>query len=250
MKNKILNAFKLINSTIAKIEFVQMSHVEYPNAPKEYTFNDVNNLIANTNRYSRRLLYFARNILNKLNDLIEKLDFNNENNQYIVPVRDDIFFEFDAFIFSCKSILEGSTIEKAKKFDPITKKYFDVLAKKSLETFIKPFLKPLRDEIVHLNNYGTAIGSLLFIEKKENSLVIKLKTNFYKNNKDDIDLIYLFFHIFDNIIEIINKLLGIFIHHYFISWGVPKRNIKYNNLNLEINFDDFDIPGYKGICKI
>lgn len=238
---------KKINNTNAKLDFVQIHMTFCPNYPKDRTLNDVDNAISNICRYSKRTLYYAQNFNNNLNLICNDLSnrVTKQDTTISTNIKDDIFFDFDAFIFSFKSITEETIGIKSKGLDNCSKKEFKKISKFYLEDFIKPYLIPVRNEVVHLNNYGTSFGSIACINQ-DNRLSIKCN---YKLNDKKIDLIELFIFFFNNILKIIDSLLGVYIHYNFTRWGIPTKDIFYNSNGCMVNHKSFNIPGYDGINK-
>jgi hypothetical protein len=244
--NRVIQEYlQEINHMKGELDFVQFSMMNFPNFPKVYTFTDVDILILNTNRYSKRMFYFCERFLKILSETISKI-YPSENRSLSVRIDDDIFFDFDAFIFSCKSIFEESAIKRAKKFKPKIRSMFEELTNETYLKFIKPYLLNIRNEVVHLNNFGTAIGSFIQINVKDHKYGFKLKCNYKDNSGNELDLISIFFYILDNFINVIQKLLGIYLLHYIETWGTPENNIELNIFGQEISFNDFNIPGFDG----
>lgn len=229
----------------AKIEFLMSHGIHCPRHPKEYTMNDVDKLISNICRYSKRTLYYANKFIDSLYSVLTELEISDKNKLPVMTtIKDDIFFEFDAFVFSLKSLTEENIVNNAKKLDKESLKAFKIFSSLHFNNFVKPFLIPIRNEVTHLNNFGTAIGSLISISKEQK---VSIRCNYKNIDGKDLDLIQIFNLFIEKTFDLIDNLLGIFIHHNFVRWGIPDNDIYYCNYNLKVNHKDFRIPNFDGI---
>jgi hypothetical protein len=208
-----------------------------PNHPKSYKMLDIDIMKANFCRYTKRSMYYAENFMKTLgkieNDLKTRYDFKSE---LMTVISDDIYFDFDAFIFSCKSIVEGKIMERSKGFHSSVKNDFNNYAKSTFNRFVKSYLTPLRNEVVHLNNFGSAIGSMAWI--KNNKLHIRAF-----DYSDDLELQKVFTTILTEMTSIINKVSVYIMLHECELWGFPEKDITFSTGYNEYKISDFiEIP--------
>lgn len=237
-----------IETTTAKIDFME-NHMTYcPDHPYEYTHTKADVLISNICRYSKRTLYYASLFSQNLNNILGNIgSVDDKNLPIMIPISDKIFYDFDSFVFSLKSITEGDLLKKSKSFDKQHCELIFKYARKVKDEFIVPYLKPVRNEIVHMKHYGTATGSMMQISDIND---ISIKCNYRNLENEQLDLISLFIFFFNQTIEIIETLIGIFISYNFKRWGIPTEDATFNSRGIKLKHSDFSIPGYCGITKL
>ncbi len=232
----------------AKIIFVQNSISFYPNIPNEYELNDADEMILIFERYALRALYFAEEFIQSINDVMNiKINSRPQNENYATNVDNKIYYMFDAFIVFSKSIMEGNIIKRSKKLNPLSKEYFDKIVLYYNNIFIKKELNIIRDEIIHLNKWGTSLGSIAYFNC--NHELTGIMSNYINKSGQKIDLIMLYSNILNKMINVIDEIMGIFIFEYFVRFGVPDKNYEMVIADKIITFENFKIPEYFGIIK-
>jgi hypothetical protein len=142
-------------------------------------------------RYSLRMLYHAKNFVNKilkiLKDNESKIQHNNTIGFQIGP---EVYFEFDAFLYSCKSIFEKNIKNNGLQyFTQNRKKAFSQIAQDAYQKFVSKTLSTLRNEAVHLNYFGTSVSQVILITDHEGEKTVKLHTTFKDVNGQELNLI-------------------------------------------------------------
>jgi len=197
-------------------------------------------------RYSLRALYHADLFLHNY----EKITCQNlmelaEGQEIGVRVPDHIYFDFDAFVISCKSVLESNIIKRAQSLEQRLIPVFLQIAEKAKASLIDPWIKPIRDECAHLNTFGTSIGSMAWIKLQKDSLIIRLDSNYKTFRGKRAELTELFNIILDGFIDICWKVSGIFLAHAFSKYGAPQKNICYNHSGFSVQLSEIEIPGFQ-----
>ncbi|MBL6447624.1 hypothetical protein JMN32_15000 [Fulvivirga sp. 29W222] len=235
----ILEAKELIRYNIGLSIFVQSFVLSCPNHPKEHQLATIDQLKYNYCRYTKRTMYYAENFVMNLESINDKLskhpDFSTK--EFITAIPDNIFFDFDAFLFSCKSLVEGKVIERGKEFHSQVLNKFMKYSKKTFNQFIQTYLNPLRDEVVHLNNFGSAIGSMVHI--KDGDIMIKAF-----DYSDEMELQKVFNEILTNMSDIIKNLAQFIVLHECHHFGFPTKDSKFST-----GYGDFQISDFVEIDK-
>ncbi|MCK5170986.1 MAG: hypothetical protein KAQ75_14000 [Bacteroidales bacterium] len=205
-------------------DFTSAFHLNCPNYPNQKILSDIDILKLNFSRYTNRTMYYAENFNNKLIEIKRQLE-NREDlkgqDEIMTVIPDDIFFDFDAFVLSCKSLVEGKIIERSKKFHPKVKDKFFKFAKKTFESFVKNYLAPLRNEVVHINNFGSASGSVAWI--KDNKISIKAF-----DFSEEVELQKVFDTILKEMSKIITEIATTIMYHECYLYGFPAKEITFN----------------------
>jgi hypothetical protein len=101
----------------------------------------------------------------------------------------------------------------------------------------------VRNEVVHLNAYGSIIGSLTKLTNQGDKWGVQIVTAFYSVNKNEVELIELFFCLFRKTTTLVMEILGLFLLHIFKKFGKPEKNFGYVSGGAEIRLSDYKIPG-------
>jgi len=238
-----------ISESIKKMKsaatFLMSAFTQCPKFPKEmYILTDADILIYIFSRYSLRMLYYAENYLQRIAKLQFDVRFPNIKEPTIkTSIGDEIYFDFDSFVFSCKSICEGKIIERSKYLHPDVKPLFDKKAEELHRTFIEPILNKVRHEVVHLNYFGSSFGSMAEITRKEDGYDIKIQTTFYTLDGKNIDLNEMFNILFINMEKLFIDISGLLLLHLFKTFGVPEKNVKFDASGIPIDYSYFNMPG-------
>jgi len=227
----------------AAIKAIPSLSIQCPNYPSELALTEAEKLINVFCRNSLRTLYYAKNFLtNLLNLQCVQLKPAAIGETIGVPVQDDIFFDFDAFVFSAKSIFSQDILKKSQTLHKDAAVPFRRLALEAKRNFIDPILNNVRNEVVHLNVYGSSIGSFVRLTNLGDRWAVRILTTFYTADGKEIDLIDLFLRIFNPTRDLIMQILGAFLLHLFRTFGKPERNAGYVSDGAEIRIADFPIP--------
>ncbi len=232
---------KIVRYNRGLAELINSFFTFCPNFPSDYTLTEVDIFKIVFSRYTKRTMYYAENYLQNLErievELKEKSHLNSKN--FLMPISDAIFFDFDAFLFSSKSIVEKKMINRASGMHLKIKNEFLTYAKDTLNNFIEPYLKPFRNEVVHINNFGSSFGSLVHI--KDNKLFFKAFSL-----KNEIDLHEIFITVLKNISEIIKNIAKFTMLHDCYTFGFPDKTKSFNTGYHNYSFSDFiDIEKHK-----
>ena len=209
----------------AKGEFVKTVYI---NGRQEGEVDELFKFYMNFTRYSERCLYFAENVLKKMGEIeaMQKQNAISPGENYLTGVESDVWFEFDAFVISAKSIFEGNIIKWSKNLETECNARLDEIAKEYKKSFIDPFLVKIRDEVIHINNYGSALGSLADFDSQ--GKLISLRSGFYTIDNKNMDLIELYFAILDTICKLIDKTYRIMLDNIILTTGEINSKLKTN----------------------
>lgn len=175
-------------------------------------------------RYSLRMLYHAKNFITKVLQFIKDKENKVPRNDTIgFQIGPEVYFEFDAFLYSCKSILEGNMKDKGKLyFSKNRKSRFTQFALTAYQEFVSDFLTPLRNEAVHLNYLGTSISQMIFITDCDGEKKIKLHSTFKTSSGQELNLIEIFTSLFQLSNDVLNKIILLVIEETIDKLGMPK----------------------------
>ena len=197
-------------------------------------------------RYSLRALYHAELFLHNYEKITcLNLTELSKDQEFGIQVPDHIYFDFDAFVISCKSVLEGNIIKRAQNLEKRLIPVFLQIAEKAKASLIDPWIKPIRDECTHLNTFGTSIGSIALIKLQNDTLIIRLNSNYKTFRGKQAELTELFKIILNGLIDICWKVSGIFLAHAFIIYDAPQKNICYNHSGFSVSLSEIEIPGFQ-----
>lgn len=186
------------------------------NSPKQIKFDDVFQFTHIFARYTNRLCYFANNYLFEIEKLISSdLHIPEAGKELLLCYGDPIYFEFDAFVTFSKSIVENNIVKRANKLNHKVVEIFNKSAQIHFDNFINPFLNELRDEIVHINEFGSTLQSQISLKNNNNLIEIKMLSIFGAY----YDLIEVFGVIFEQMEIIFRDVSSSIISHYIEEWG-------------------------------
>lgn len=225
------------------INAIPSIRIQCPNHPREYTASEADQLILVFCRHSLRTLYYAKNVLDHLLNLEAIQDDADIGHVIVVPVRDEVFFDFDAFVFSAKSIFSQTMLKRADALHKDAAATFRQLAFQAKRNLIDPLLNNVRNEIVHLNVYGSSIGSVAMLTNLGDRWGVQIFTTFYTGDGKEVDLIELFLQIFNPTQQLIMQILSVFLVHLFKNYGKPEKDLRYVSDGGEIRLSDYPVPG-------
>ncbi len=213
--------------------------------------------IHNFMRYNRRTFYYARNLLNKLSQYfdagyvsnliktLKRFGYPYDEEDRFIPIDDEIFFDYDAFIFSSKSAFDKRLTKGVSLLYNRSYEIFRPLIDDYSKKFVKPILDRIRNEIVHLNLMGSSYSSHAQVSRDNGSVEFRIMSTFYsKDDSEVLDLLKLFMVIFENVKNYFWQVSAIILHHYFSIIGLPIRNVGIESNNCVVRLSDFEIPEY------
>lgn len=140
-----MNAIEKINRNKALVLFARDFYIFSPSHFGTWEWGNVEKFAQNFSRYTFRTMYYAENFIKNLEvvklDLSERYDIMK--NEFITLISDDLFFDFDAFVFSSKSIVEGNTVNVKKHLHKDLQQEFSDYSKFVFNYFIKDYLAPI-----------------------------------------------------------------------------------------------------------
>lgn len=236
-----MDLLRIIHKNMGIADFLQTFVTNCPNCPSTHTLTDIDIFKINFCRYTKRAMYYAENFVSNLikveRDLRSRYDFERSDFATIIP--DDIFFDFDAFVFSCKSIMEGKIMERSKGFHPSVKDTFCKYARLTFDRFVTSYLTPLRDEVVHLNRFGSAAASMAWIRNSK----LHIRAFDYSDN---FELQRVFEKILVEMSSIINRVTVFIIRHECCLWGFPQQDAVLSTKYGDFKVSDFiELPSFK-----
>lgn len=236
MENKYRELLETINkvSCIAEL-FPSTFAIHCPSFPREgHTFTPLELAILLFTRHVSRNLYFAKNFTNKLLVVVEKSKKFKNGTNVGFPIDDRLYFDFDAFLFSARSLLDIEMAEKIKRginretnkqLNAELRKRFYGITTETLNNFIQ-LIKKYRNEVTHSKQFGSAFGSMA---NKLPSGEILIQTDFTDNEGKMENLANVFIKVFDDLVPIVLDIFNLFRDYYTTKYGEPsKPDIKYN----------------------
>lgn len=247
-----------ININKAKISALSHLFSFCPNFPKaEYRLTETDMTIHTFTRHLLRVYYHSTNFINFISKIHTEIlkqhrpasalnnqssnlsEKENSSESFGTMVSDDIFFEFDAFIYSSKSIFEGKMHKRLKNIFKTDASEYNELSERIFSSTIRPVLMFIRNEVVHLNRFGTSFGSMAHVEKTDNGWKISLPSNYSMNGKQ-ADLIELFLLIFDNINRFVGEIITMLSETIYAEFGMPEKEINFNCGNVSVKIPSFE----------
>lgn len=174
-------------------------------------------------RYSLRMLYHARNFITKALIALKNNESKIQHNSTIgFQIGPEVYFEFDAFLYSCKSIFEENIkIKGSQYFSKERKKEFLQIAQDAYQKFVSKILTKLRNEAVHLNYFGTSISQMMLVTDHQGERTIILHTTFKDANNEDLNLMQLFVTLLQLSNDVVQKIIRLVIKEVIDGFGVP-----------------------------
>lgn len=213
-----------IYSTEDLINFIPMLFIACTVDNTQVTDRSIDNFELLVQRYSLRMLYHAKNFITKVLQFVK--DSENkvpQNNTIGFQIGPEVYFEFDAFLYSCKSIFEENIKNKGVLyFSKDRKSGFMQLARTAYQRFVSNFLSILRNEAVHLNYLGTSISQMILVTDRDGEKEIKLHTTFKTSNGQELNLMEIFVTLFQLSNDVIKKIIMLVIKETIDKLGMPK----------------------------
>ena len=147
-------------------------------------------------RFSLRFLYHARNFISILEEFTETHVVGQDfSGPVSLKIGNEIYFEFDAFLYSAKSYFEKNTVSRGYQFftgNRLTS--FESIVSSAHDGFLTNFVKPFRDEAVHLNGVGTSVSQMLSVAQKDDGIELALDSTFVARGQK-VNLVEAFLHL-------------------------------------------------------
>jgi hypothetical protein len=174
------------------------------------------------------MLYHARSFIDRVSQLINKNALKVPLNEtYGFQVGPEAYFDFDAFLYSAKSLFEGNIVLKGKKyFTKERRSRFLKIAREAYDGFIKSFLTPFRNEAVHLNYLGTSTSQMALLSNQNGTISVRMHTTFLVNGQEQ-NLLDIYHVLLALSLQVVRNLALIMIQEYASVFGRP------NNLDIE-----------------
>ena len=123
-------------------------------------------------------------------------------------------------------------IKRAKHFSEPVNKEFEDYANNKFKSFIKIYLNPIRNEIVHLNNYGSAVASTVSVVKG----IVSIRAFNYSEN---MRIEKLFNNVLIEMSEIIEEVSIYIMRHESTLWGMPKKDFSFSSKYNQFKISDY-----------
>jgi len=223
----------------------------------KFQSNEAYIAIGNFIQCSKKTLYFSRQALFSLKECFNEdyigffrnnlipLTPNSNINRSRIPYAEEIIFNFDAFTFSAKTILEKHFVQSLKSLEGDSYEYVEKLYSLFLEQFLKPGLSTIRNEIVHHNFSGSTSDYTASIRKTDSGWDMSINSNFIiKGHKEPADLLMLLSELTDGIMIYINGILAVIVGSYYQAIGPPIKDQGFQWKNYNVKLSDFEVPNY------
>jgi hypothetical protein len=229
-----------INANIAIAELLDITESFCPQKPTvkhQGKETEVEILVHNFSRYTKRSMYFAELFLylvkKEIDAIRKRLADSNKKGKVITHVSDEIYYNFDAFVMSAKSIVEGGIAKKARKLQPPVWDEFEKFSKPKFDGFIKNYLAPCRNEVVHLLSQGSAWHSSAYVDEERNIFF-----RGFKLKKED-ELLNMFETILNEMSEIIDKVCRLLMENTCLLYGYPEKDVTFRSSTNIVNLSAF-----------
>jgi hypothetical protein len=223
-----------------KLTLVEFSDSRYRPGPGQRTLAEEDEVYMIVPRLFRKCLYHAILFLTKLRHVIEydvppiineaSLDIGAAS---AVGVDEGIYFDFDSFVLDLRAVLENHIeIKILKVLHLDLKKGFRDYWKETRKKYGAPFLDVIRNEISHIEFWGSSLAQTVNVTKSNGKLNLIFPSNFWIND-EKTDIAHLFVVAFNAFLEISERIL------VFLS---QSRHLKFDQKEeLEIYFNGFKV---------
>lgn len=213
----ISNNIEALSSINLKTKFAMYVPALCPNSPKSYTLTEVDRMLEVFIRYSLRTIFFFDKYFHEYREIFNLIEekYGYEKNLKI-RIENNIYYYLDSAIVSFKSITEPSVINPLKIRDKNIKNILLKSCRRWFEEINKINLGKLRNEIVHLNEFGLSLSSWAKIDVC--SRMIKIYYGNYITESIDQNKVS---EIFKSSLNYIDEIIGIILTDYFKCFGFP-----------------------------
>jgi hypothetical protein len=200
-----------------------------PNLPEKLPTGGSEMMRMKFSRYTARTLYYAESFLNKYDEILRT---KRGKAQISLADLDPLYFDFDAFIFSISSMLDGNILQpRGKYLHASLKEPWLEIVSGIKEYFKEPFLDSIRNEVVHLNELGTAIHPQTSYKNN--------RDQFFTNHSTTQDLVALFKDFLGMVTPIINDISTLLIRNDCEKFGYPTKDIIFQYFDCSIKASHF-----------
>jgi hypothetical protein len=237
--DKIKNQIGMVEAKAAYLS--SCLPVMCPNYPKERACDGFDRFVLVFSRSLKRYCYFLKMLLNKIDTETSKFTDKDLNNgqDFMSVISDDIFFIFDAYLFSCKGIFEKNIYRSNNNIsDDLAKKLAEIGQEHKSQSLFK-MLRIMRNEVAHLNAYGSGIGSSIHIKSVANESNFSIPTEFTDENNERLCLISISTNIWQLVHSIISDIFNIIFTETIRRYGIPRNDSEYHCGELSVRLSDF-----------
>ena len=237
--DQIKNQIELIEAKAAYLS--SCLPVMCPNYPKERACDGFDRFILVFSRSLKRYCYFLKLLLNTIDSETSKIidkDFNNEQ-EFMSVISDDIFFIFDAYLFSCKSLFEKNIYLSNNNISGDLATKLVVIGKDYNKGLFHKILGFMRNEVTHVNAYGSSIGSMIHIKNTASELNYSIPTEFTDDKNKRLCLIVISSNIWQLAQPIISDIFDIICTETIRRYGVPSKDTEYHWGESSVKLSDF-----------
>ena len=214
--------------------YLRFHDVELPNRPSDHLLNEIDVMKINFSRYTLRTMYFAEQTIEWLKKVLHDLNSRSKpsDNDFMTSIDDRIFYYFDAFVLSCKVLTERNINDKGRQhFHSSIRDKFARYVDNDIMPFMLNYANPIRNEIAHLNAFGTSLGSMLRVQGSSIAIVTMYSP--------ESNLIILFDEVLSATSKIVFDIAQFIMIHDCELYGYPTKDITFNSGAYSIKRSEF-----------
>lgn len=160
-----------------------------------------------------------------------------------MPVSDEIVFNFDAFVMAARTVFERNILNGLEALGNPSFAHIAALHTEVFETHVRHGLLPIRNEVVHHGNSGSASRYTGQVTEDANGYCLTIESNFTIDDEEKAaDLLDILKRLTQVQTVYSWQVFGIILGYYFIHLGPPRWNAGLNSKDHTIRFSDFEIP--------
>ncbi|RHX83924.1 hypothetical protein [Leptospira stimsonii] len=229
--DKTLNFTKLLKSKLSILQ-VFPNHA-FENQTESRQLTELEILITIFVRHLTKMIYHAENFISFVDRAkVEITQRSNQSNSgdritfnfdsgFSTIIPDSIFFEFDSFVLTARTILDKNIHRRfQREFLDRRKSSYNQLAQDVNLYLLKPLLKIIRDEVTHLNHHGTSFGSIANFKLREDQWEMTIYSNFTIDGRRG-DLIFIFGYILRSINKFVREIIHLLRDEVLERFGQP-----------------------------
>ena len=171
----------------------------------------------------------------KIEKYLLQLESNGKSMKY--RIENDIYFYLDSAIISFKAITEKNILKADKIYSPDLKKIFADKCCEWLEEIKDLDLGIIRNDIVHVNDYGLSLESWAIIDEDKTKMKLIYENWFTERiTQEKIN------EILEKAIHFIDDFLGLIVSDIFYQLGKPEKAIfYYENESNSVDINDYSL---------
>ena len=213
-----------------------------PNHPKERTCDGFDRFVIVFSRSLKRYCFFLKSLIDKIDkevsiilsrDSISKQDFATK-------ISDDVFFILDAYLFSCRSLFEKNIYFKNNNISRGLAKKLGIVGSNYETGSLHRILKSMRDEVTHINVYGSGIGSMIQFTNTAQGLKHSIPTEFTNDKNERLCLSLITTDTWQMAHPLISDIFDIVYTETIIRYGTPKQNSTFHWGESSVKPNDFN----------